>query len=346
MAYLTQEEKLATRKLWDEIFPQDSERFKDFYYREKIKSNRIMVRREGPQTVAMLHLNPYRVMVKNQIWRCDYIVGVGTLVSQRHKGHMRALLTDMLADMYQEGRQFCFLMPADSAIYRPFDFTYIFDQPHWKLKAGTDIEKEPYDLVKGSEHHPVQEIADWMNMWLHDRYEVYAFRDQEYIQTLLKELISEEGELNLLYNADRLVGIECLWGLEQREQRAFLCEKAYCEEEKPATPAIMARIVNLQNFIKVIRLKKGCGKEEMTVRLSVEDRLCEGNQGTWLWHLTPTGSVLERVENDGAGAETAGSLQISIQELTAWLFGYKALDGDDCINCVQPLKGVFLDEVV
>lgn len=346
MAYLTQEEKLATRKLWEEIFPEDSEGFNDFYYTEKIKTNRIMVRREGNQMVAMLHLNPYRVMVKNQIWRCDYIVGVGTVASQRHKGHMRALLTDMLADMYQEGRQFCFLMPADPAIYRPFDFTYIFDKPHLKLKAGTDIEKVPYDLVKGSEHHPVQEIADWMNMWLHDHYEVYAFRDHEYIEMFLKELGSEQGELNLLYNADRLVGIECLWGVNEREQRAFLCEKAYCEEESPATPAIMARIVNLSNFIKVIRLKKGCGKMEFTVRLVVEDRLCEGNQGYWRWHLTLTGSTLEKIEDGAADGNQEYEIRMTIQELTSWLFGYHIPEGAEWTEWIQPLRGVFLDEIV
>lgn len=345
MAYLTQDEKLSTRALWDEIFPEDSESFKDYYYTEKIKSNRIMVRMDGTRTAAMLHLNPYRVMVKNQIWRCDYIVGVGTVASERHKGHMRALLTDMMADMYKEGRQFCFLMPADPAIYAPFDFTYIFDQPHWKLKAGTDIEKVPYDLEKGSEHHPEQELVDWMNMWLHNHYEVYAFRDHGYLEQLLKELASENGELNLLYNADRLVGIECLWGIEKQVQRALLCELAYVEEEKPASPAIMARIIHLENFIKVIRLKKGCGKEEFTARLAVEDKLCEGNQGNWLWHLTPNGSTLERME-EGKASEGGEVLHISIQKLTAWLFGYKMAEGADWIDLVQPLKGVFLDEVV
>lgn len=347
MAYLTQDEKLATRGIWEEIFPEDSKSFNDFYYTEKIKTNRIMVRREGMRIVSMLHLNPYRVMAKNQIWRCDYIVGVGTLASKRHQGHMRALLLDMMADMYQEGRQFCYLMPAGPEIYEPFDFTYIFNQPHWKLKEGTDIVKEPYDIVNGSEHHPVQELADWMNMWLHNNYEVYAFRDHEYIEMLLKELRSEQGEMNLLYNADRLVGIECLWGAEQRQQRMFLCERAYREEVKPPTPAIMARIIHLQNFIKVIRLKKGCDKEDVCVRLTVEDKLCEGNQGTWLWHLTHGGSVLEKTaDGQSVDGNTEMGLHISIQELAAWLFGYKVPESESWMDWVQPFKGVYLDEVV
>lgn len=346
MTYLTQDEKRETRALWEEVFPEDSESFNDYYYTEKIKNNRIMAVREGSEIVSMLHLNPYRVMVKNQIWRCEYIVGVGTKASKRRQGHMRTMLTGMLEDLYQEGRQFCFLMPADPAIYAPFDFTYIFDQPHWKLKQGTDIEKVSYDLEKGSEHHPVQELADWMNMWLHNQYEVYVFRDYAYIETLLKELRSEQGELNLLYNEDRLVGIECLWGIKEKEQRMLLCETPYREEERPAVPAIMARIVNLENFIKVIRLKRGCGKEELCVNLMVEDNLCRGNAGNWRWYIKSTGSVLERIEDSQMAGAEASRLKITIRDLTSWLFGYQTPEEGSWMDLIQPLKGVFLDEVV
>lgn len=347
MVYLGQEEKNRSRDLWEEAFPEDSQSFRDYYYGEKTRSNRIMVREADGKIIAMLHLNPYRVMVKNQIWRSDYIVGVATAENHRHKGHMRALLTDMLTDMYQEGRQFCFLMPADEKIYRPFDFTYIFDQPHWRLKKGTDVVRVPYDMEHGSEHHPVQEIADWMNTWLHNRYEVYAFRDEAYLDMLMKELLSEQGEMNLLYNEDRLVGIECWWGAKERELRMFLCEDAYREEEKPATPAIMARIVHLPNFIKVIRLKRGCGKDNICVRLNVEDKLCPENQGLWLWHLTERGSVLEKMTGDTeAEADQEMGISIKIDELAAWLFGYTVPEGGTWIDWIQPLRGVYLDEVV
>lgn len=347
MGYLGQEEKGRSRELWKEAFPEDSADFQEYYYKEKIKGNRIMVREEDGRIISMLHLNPYRIMVKNQIWRCDYIVGVATAAANRHKGHMRALLTEMFADMYQEGRQFCFLMPADERIYLPFDFTYIFDQPHWTLRAGTDVVRVPYDLAQGSEHHPVQELADWMNTWLHKSYEVYAFRDEAYLEMLMKELLSEHGEMNLLYNEERLVGIECLWGQKEKEQRMFLCEAAYREEGKAATPAIMARIVHLQNFIKVIRLKKGCERETLSVRLRVEDKLCPQNDGTWLWHLTGQGSVLEKMmEQSVSEADQEVGISITIAELTAWLFGYTAPEEGSWTQWVQPLRGVYLDEVV
>lgn len=347
MAYLRQEDKDRSRELWAEAFPEDTEAFQEYYYQEKTRDNRILCREENGRVISMIHLNPYRVMVKNQIWRSDYIVGVATAKEKRRQGIMRELFQDMLADLYQEGRQFCFLMPADPAIYQPFQFTWIFDQPHWNLKESTGLEKVAYDVRYGSEHHPAQELADWMNAWLYSHYEVYTFRDEAYIERLMKELASENGEWTLLYNDSRLVGMECFWGTDKREQRMLLCEDAYMEEEREATPAIMGRIVHMPNFMKIIRLKKSCGKENITIRLRVDDPLCQENQGLWLWHLTVNGSVMKKIsDGDQTGEEQEYAMAVTIDQLTSWMFGYTLPEGKEWLDWVQTLRGVFLDEVV
>ena len=46
MRYLSQEEKKNTISLWTEAFPEDSDSFLEYYYREKIKDNRILVAEE------------------------------------------------------------------------------------------------------------------------------------------------------------------------------------------------------------------------------------------------------------------------------------------------------------
>lgn len=347
MAYLNDDEKQRSRQLWTQVFAEDSPSFVEYYYTEKIKDNRIRVREEDGRIIAMLHENPYCIMVKNQIWRSVYVVGVATTPEMRHKGHMRALLTEMMEDMYQEGKQFCFLMPADPQIYEPFQFTYIYDRQHICLKAGTGITRVSYDLENGSEYHPLQEVADWMNTWLHSRYEVYAFRDEAYLQRLIKELASEQGEMNLLYNDERLVGIECQWGGEKREQRMLLCENAYIEEGDLEEPAIMGRIIHLQNFIKIIRLTPQCPKEEVSLKIWVSDLFCKENAGLYLWHLNHEGSYLEKQEGDQAlNMHDQAGIALSIEQLTAWLFGYVVPTDENLANWIQPLQGVFLDEVV
>ena len=157
MRYLSQEEKKNTISLWTEAFPEDSDSFLEYYYREKIKDNRILVaeEEESAKIVSMLHRNPYKLQVNKAVWEIDYIVGVATARAYRHRGLMKSLLIRMMKDMYQEGKEFCFLMPAAPEIYSPFDFVYIYDQPHWKLKKET-----------GSGKKTPSAIGDWMNQWL------------------------------------------------------------------------------------------------------------------------------------------------------------------------------------
>ena len=50
---------------------------------------------------------------------------------------MRALLTHAMKEMYQEKNPFTFLMPANPAIYEPFDFRYVYERPVWEFKDET-----------------------------------------------------------------------------------------------------------------------------------------------------------------------------------------------------------------
>ena len=54
-------EKLNTRKLYEEVFSEDSKDFVDYYYEEKVKDNQIYVVEEDGEIQAMLHLNPYEL---------------------------------------------------------------------------------------------------------------------------------------------------------------------------------------------------------------------------------------------------------------------------------------------
>ena len=78
------------------------------------------------------------------------------------------------------------------------------------------------------------------------------------------------------------------------------------------------------------------------------------NDGTWLWHLNGEKSWLERAELNGeesrlGRAELNGEtdLTLTIEELTAWLFGYQvpAVAGK-LADRIETLESVFLDEIV
>lgn len=365
LRYLAKAEKGLCRELWEEAFPEDSQSFDDYYFSEKMKDNRILVRTEDGQIAAMLHRNPYQINVRGQRQNCDYIVGVATRQDKRHRGYMRQLLERMFQDMAEEQMPFCFLMPADPAIYQPFDFVYIFDQPQWQLKPDADgLERQSLLPLKNSfgGKRYLAEIAAWMNQWLDLRYQVYGVRDEAYMNRLLKELASEAGTFEVLYDGSTMVGVRSEWGLGDREQRLLLCEPQYYVQRAPAKPAIMARIVDLQQFVRVIGLtgEAAAGLKEVRIMLEVKDSLVPENAGLWNWCLSQKTSYLEpanaaEVNMEAADLETvqgtaaakSGRLSLSISELTAWLFGYQVQEAArSYAEVVKPLQGVFLDEVV
>ena len=56
---LEEQEHQKTRKLWEEVFSDDTRAFLDYYYFIKTKENEIWVIEEDGEIQSMLQLNPY-----------------------------------------------------------------------------------------------------------------------------------------------------------------------------------------------------------------------------------------------------------------------------------------------
>ncbi|MCJ7845130.1 MAG: enhanced intracellular survival protein Eis [Blautia sp.] len=347
--YLDSSEKKRCRSLWEEAFPEDSASFVDYYMEEKTKDNRILVLEENGRILSMLHRNPYEVYAGDRLWKCDYIVGVATAEAGRRRGYMRRLMERALADMRAEGMPFSFLMPAAKEIYLPFGFTFIFDQPEWELPAMRiqDSTLAVRQITGGASEELMESAGRWMERWLGKRYEVFTRRDAEYMRRLVKEMESENGTLEEIQEKGKTAGFLGTWGLDGQEQRLLLAEPPLLREKGRARPAVMARIVSLPDFVKVIRLVEEAPAERLVFCLEITDELLAENQGVFRWTLDRTASFLERMSAAEDGKDTSGIIKIHIRDLTAWLFGYRVpgkLPAEAVF--IRPIRGVFLDEVV
>ena len=364
MRYLSQEEKKNSRELWEEAFPEDSRSFDDYYFEEKLRDNRILAEERDGKIIAMVQLNPYKVRLRERICSLSYIVGVATRADERHRGHMRRLLLRMLEDMNRENVPFTFLMPAAEAIYRPFDFRFIYDQPHLRFGDGSRAGEAPAEDVPAWEKTPAsgeaslagaaweeiplpltaqaaEEISRWQMENLTGRFEVCTVRDEAYVRRQMLELASEAGCLGICRDrAGNILGMESWWGFEKREQRFLYAVPGLAEEARPATPAIMARIVNLREFVKSISLEETAPASEMDFIIEVKDGLIPENDGVFRWSLDRLGSRLEP-------SRERPEFSADIGTLCQWLFGYKIPGGlPERGGWIRPLRGVFLDEAV
>ena len=349
--YLPQEEKKETIPLWKACFPEDTDRYLDYYYQEKAKDNRILAKKEDGKIITMLHRNPYKIHMRDKLWEADYIVAVATEENHRGRGHMREVLTKALRDMNLEGRPFTFLMPAAEAIYLPFDFRFVWKKPRLVLKRPAE---EILEKVPVSREADWEKAGQFMEKWLAERSQIYTFRDTAYVRRLLRELESEDGELYFLKGeGEEPLGLQGLTGREKKDQ-ALLYAREGLFEEKEGKTGIMARITALREFLPAFSLNV---PESLTLNLEVEDKLIPENEGSFFWSLDEQGSSVELSQNNREmqAAQRIWTLKTDIGDLASWLFGYEKPEElwpdmpeemKKELEKIQTVHGIWLDEIV
>lgn len=364
---ITGEECVSTRDLWEEVFSEDTHRFLDYYYSRKAERNIGYVIGEKPYA-AMMFRTPYNLQVNGAQREISYLVAVATRKEFRHKGYMTALLMKSFREMYTQKNPFTFLMPANPAIYEPFDFSYIYEREIFKIEeewvqilevlweekeelvaAGSDNEGkiqsetlnlrvlERWEKESGCRLYSLRKLfaaqdpsrilnkaAQFANLWLAERYEIYAIRDEEYYHRQLLELLAQKGDIFMAEKNGQIEGLFFYAREEEDVSIQELMEKkeglfSFLIREEKRKPVIMARIIHLEEMLRLARSEK-----RKTVLMEVEDPLLFWNNGTYRVEMTPRGSTVERLSEYREAKE-----HWHIKDLTPVL-----------------LKNVFLNEIV
>lgn len=362
LTYLDAEDKDETKHLWHMCFPEDSESFIEYYYKEKTKDNEILVKKDNGLLISMVQYNPYAVKLRGRLWKLDYLVGVATEESRRREGHFRDAFVKMLHDEEAAGKPITYLVPVNPAVYAPMGFTFIGNVASYELTeeakqtlTRTVCQDTPEDCGRA---------AVYMEQWLGARYEMYTRRDVAYVSRLIKELASENGTLEFLEQDGRLVGLDAYWGWEVREHRLLYAEDAYTVKtgEKPWN---MARLTNIGALLAAFGLKQAEQQEEekrmLTLGIRMNDPILEMNNGEFVWTIGETGSSLKarKPEPDTCGCTEHVSiwLETKPEELVSWLFGCQKAEEiwggqlenkglAEILAQVDTVNGVYLDEIV
>ena len=362
LTYLDAEDKDETKHLWHMCFPEDSESFIEYYYKEKTKDNEILVKKDNGLLISMVQYNPYAVKLRGRLWKLDYLVGVATEESRRREGHFRDVFVKMLHDEEAAGKPITYLVPVNPAVYAPMGFTFIGNVASYELTekakqtlTRTVCQDTPEDCGRA---------AVYMEQWLGARYEMYTRRDAAYVSRLIKELASENGTLEFLEQDGRLVGLDAYWGWEVREHRLLYAEDAYTVKtgEKPWN---MARLTNIGALLTAFGLKQAEQQREekrmLTLGIRMNDPILEMNNGEFVWTIGETGSSLKarKPEPDTCGCTENVSiwLETKPEELVSWLFGCRKAEEiwgvqlenkglAEILAQVNTVNGVYLDEIV
>ena len=359
---LTTQEALAAKDLWTEIFFEDSDVFTDYYFKEKMKDNIGYGLEKDGMLVSMLYRTPYMGQIRVSGAGADgfldvplsYIVGVGTKKEYRHRGYMDRLLRRALTDLQEEGQPFTFLMPADPAIYTPYQFRYIYDRPEFLVEGEMAVPMQPEDIPA---------LAAFAQEHFKERYQFFLRRDEAYYLRQQKESRAQNGDVYLWKEQGEIRGFYLYAKEEGKEfiQEAAvsdaLLKKGVLRMKEKDKPIIMARITNVPAMLSLMRLKMEAEAEETELLFTVTDSLVAQNNATFHWTVGKKESTIALSEKKGLA-----KVCIDIADLTEFLFGRK--DSRACFVCfremgeaeqeklyqklseIEVLSRVFLNEIV
>lgn len=293
---LTGSEVLKTRSLWEEIFTEDSPAFTDYYYEKKACNNITFICRlsnhvcdtNQNEIISMVHLTPYEMVVEGNIIPTFYIVGVATKESHRHRGLMSVLLNEAFCYSKKVKSPFIFLMPADPAIYEPFDFSYIYSRPEYIAPAIESpqvyinsfhfqgISVEFWTKNDADDAKKLCELSFFANNHLKKHFDCYLNHSFDYFRTLLFELSSQDGGIYVIYQGNNICGY---FMLAKNDTCVFIQEMLLCDrltshsdfkvmstllpgETGNKKPIIMLKSLDANlNYVNFFKGKKNCVNE-------------------------------------------------------------------------------------
>lgn len=375
------QECLRVRELWESCFGEDGPVFTDYYFQMKAPRNTGLILETDEKIVSMLYLTPYCLRAGRNLCSSSYFVGVATRKEYRHRGYMARLLAESLKLLKQRRQPFAFLMPASPKIYEPFEFVYIYDRPVWKARKlledllgcksqGLSLEakNEGWSLLREED---CLETAEFANIFLEKRQQVFVQRDASYYYILKKEMDASNGGIFLLREGGRITACVAAASSEDGiEVQELLAEtdmgETTAEEQELRKPVIMGRIVSVTDMFSLLSSRK-----DGEVWLYLKDELLEENTG--LYRIKTENAMCmaqyqgggDFSENPGEGFPTPrGFYSCTASGLTEFLFGRKTAgevftaagfpdeespeekQGWEILNAIIPLRKVWINETV
>ena len=328
-------ENQRARKLYEEIFDEDSPAFVDYYFRVKAAENEIfVVENEKQEILATLHLNPYEMMFCGERVKTNYIVAVATRADCRHQGMMRSLLQASLQEMYRRKETFTWLMPAAEAIYRPFGFRFIYEKnkmtvtadvlrraetdEKWQIHSDQEVSGDIF--CEEAKKEDLAELACFAEKQLSKLAEVYTVHDIAYFEQRMQEVECEGGSLILIRKEKEICGY-FLALKKDREAWEIVVEDAVQKKAFPAVlhwfgeskekctftafPQIWEQYAQSENVPaimgRIVHLERFVCclkiKKEQEWKIRLTDSLIPENNGYFIIKTGIEGGSLIRVEN-------------------------------------------------
>ena len=308
---------------------------------------------DGDKLISQVAVYPMKVRIFNKTYDMGGLTGVGTYPEYANQGLMHKLLYQSLKNMKEKKQSISFLYPYSIPYYRRKGWEIVSDKITYEIKdyqlpknkqvsgevERVDVEseevKKAYNRFAYQTHGAlIRDDLAWNEYWLWDSDDLMAaiyYNDKNepdgYVLYWIKDevfhikdmiFINEEARTGLwnFISAHFSMINKVIGDTYTDEPLAFLFEDADIKES--ISPYFMARIVDLEEFIKQYPFKADTIRREWTFKM--DDPILSWNQGNFKLVI----------EKNGKGQITRTSQKtedkIDIQTMATMLLGYKRPD--------------------
>lgn len=215
--YAKKSEKEMAIKFWKDSFKDSEEQIK-FYFDNIYNEKNYLVLEDNSKIVSSLHENDYIFNFNNESVKSKYIVGVSSDITMRNKGYMSKLLISMLENSKKKSMPFVFLTPINPKIYRKFGFEYFSNIEYYNFSieelANFKLPDNDYSYIEINEENKKLYLKDLIKVYnsnIEDKF-CYLERDNFYFDKILKEAISDEMKIFILYK-NKVASAYIIFGL-------------------------------------------------------------------------------------------------------------------------------------
>ena len=308
---------------------------------------------DGENLISQVAVYPMKVRIFSEVYDMGGLTGVGTYPEYANQGLMHKLLEQALKNMKDRQQSICYLYPYSVPYYRRKGWEIISDRityeisdyqlPKNKQVPGEvqRVEVESEEVKKTYERFALQthgallrDDLAWNEYLLWDTddlmaavyyneqgdpdgYVLYDIRDEVFhIKDMI--FVNEEARSGLwnFISAHFSMITKVIGNTYTDEPLAFLLEDADIRET--ISPYFMARIVDLEAFIKQYPFKPDNVKREWT--FTMDDPILTCNQGIF------TLTISEAGQGEIKRTTEKTNDRINIQTMTTMLLGYKRPD--------------------
>jgi hypothetical protein len=249
--YLGEEEKIESRKIYEAVF-NDTKKFLDYYYENRLSDNLIIMGYHGNTPVSTMHLIPKKFIIKNQEYMIYYIYGVATLEEFRKQGYLKEMMEKALFTLKEKNVPLVYLIPEDPLVYHKYGFVTVREKQEELVKLE---KKEYYNSTFSIKEMTLADVDEAVSFSKRKiKADFFRKRDKDFFLDMMLRQKAENGSLELFYVGDELAGYGCVSNeqefviseilCDQRQEFLSLIMKKYGKEEiKLRVPEIMVKIL-------------------------------------------------------------------------------------------------------